>query len=119
MAYAIKKNTKYPKEAATLIHFLTSDPEAIKILGTSRGVPSNTTAVTILAENNQLTGLGFEANQAVINFAGKGIHPLFEHKKLNTDLRTAIENLGYGQTTVEETAKNIIEITNNFLKEYN
>lgn len=119
MGYAIKKNTKHPEEAATLIHFLTSDPEAIKILGTSRGVPSNATAINVLKENNQLTGLGFDANNAVISFSGKGIHPLFEHKKLNTDLRTVIENLGYGQKSVEETAKDIIEITNNFLEEYN
>ncbi len=119
MAFAIKKNTKHPEEAATLIHFLTSDPEAIKILGTSRGVPSNETAVAVLKENNQLTGLGFEANTAVKEFAGKGIHPLFEHKKLNTDLRTVVENLGYEQKTVEETARDIINITNEFLAENN
>ena len=119
MAYAIKKNTKHPEEAATLIHFLTSDPEAIKILGTSRGVPSNETAVAVLKENNQLTGLGFEANTVVKEFAGKGIHPLFEHKKLNTDLRTVIENLGYEQKTIEETARDIINITNEFLAENN
>ena len=119
MAYAIKKNTKHPEEAATLIHFLTSDPEAIKILGTSRGVPSNKTAVAVLKENNQLTGLGFEANTAVKEFAGKGIHPLFEHKRLNTELRTIVENLGYEQKTVEETARDIINITNEFLAENN
>lgn len=119
MAYAIKKNTKHPEEAATLIHFLTSDPEAIKILGTSRGVPSNETAVAVLKENNQLTGLGFEANTVVKEFAGKGIHPLFEHKRLNTELRTIVENLGYEQKTVEETARDIINITNEFLAENN
>ena len=119
MAYAIKKNTKHPEEAATLIHFLTSDPEAIKILGTSRGVPSNKTAVAVLKENNQLTGLGFEANTVVKEFAGKGIHPLFEHKRLNTELRTIVENLGYEQKTVEETARDIINITNEFLAENN
>ena len=119
MAYAIKKNTKHPEEAATLIHFLTSDPEAIKILGTSRGVPSNETAVAVLKENNQLTGLGFEANTVVKEFAGKGIHPLFEHKRLNTELRTIVENLGYEQKTVEETARDIINITNKFLAENN
>lgn len=119
MAYAIKKNTKHPEEAATLIHFLTSDPEAIKILGTSRGVPSNETAVAVLKENNQLTGLGFEANTVVKEFAGKGIHPLFEHKRLNTELRTIVENLGYEQKTIEETARDIINITNEFLAENN
>ena len=119
MAYAIKKNTKHPEEAATLIHFLTSDPEAIKILGTSRGVPSNETAVAVLKENNQLTGLGFEANTVVKEFAGKGIHPLFEHKRLNTELRTIVENLGYEQKNVEETARDIINITNEFLAENN
>lgn len=117
MAYAIKKNTKHPKEAATLIEFLTTDPEAVKILGTSRGIPSNATAVEVLESNGQLTGLSFESNTAVKNFAGKGIHPLFEHKKLNTDLRGAIETLGYGQANAEQTAKSIISITNEFLSQ--
>lgn len=117
MAYAIKKNTKHPKEAATLIEFLTTDPEAVKILGTSRGIPSNAAAVEVLESNGQLTGLSFEANTAVKNFAGKGIHPLFEHKKLNTDLRGAIETLGYGQANAEQTAKSIISITNEFLSQ--
>ena len=117
MAFAIKKNTKHPKEAAELIHFLTTDPDAIKILGTSRGIPSNEVAVTVLEENNQLKGLGFQANKTVKSFAGKGTHPLFEHKKLNTDLRGIIETFGYGNKTAEETAQDIIDVTNNFLEE--
>ncbi|WP_293723039.1 ABC transporter substrate-binding protein [uncultured Cetobacterium sp.] len=117
MAFAIKKNTKHPKEAATLIEFLTTDPEAVKILGTSRGIPSNSSAVATLEASGQLTGLAFEANNAVKEFAGKGIHPLFEHKKLNTDLRGVIENLGYGKSSVEQAAKDIITTTNQFLSE--
>ena len=87
--------------------------------GSAYGKTTDAGRCQISSENNQLTGLGFDANNAVISFSGKGIHPLFEHKKLNTDLRTVIENLGYGQKSVEETAKDIIEITNNFLEEYN
>lgn len=117
MAFAINKNTKNPKEAATLVQFLTTDPEAVKILGTSRGIPSNEAAVVTLEQSGQLEGLAFEANNAVKNFAGKGIHPLFEHKKLNTDLRGAIESLGYGQANVEQTADALIKITNDFLAE--
>ncbi len=117
MAFAIKKNTKNPKEAATLIEFLTTDPEAVKILGTSRGIPSNSSAVATLEGSGQLTGLAFEANNAVKEFAGKGIHPLFEHKKLNTDLRGVIESLGYGKSSIEQTAKDIISTTNQFLSE--
>ena len=117
MAFAIKKNTKFPQEAATLVNFLTNDPEAVKILGTSRGVPSNTKAVEILEQNNLLSGLGFQANTAVKSFAGKGIHPLFEHKKLNTDLRTLVERLGYGELNPEQTAREIIQTTNEFLSQ--
>lgn len=117
MAFAIKKNTKFPQEAATLVNFLTNDPEAVKILGTSRGVPSNAKAVEILEQNNLLSGLGFQANTAVKSFAGKGIHPLFEHKKLNTDLRTLVERLGYGELNPEQTAREIIQTTNEFLSQ--
>ncbi len=119
MAYAIKKNTKHPKEAATLIEFLTTDPEAIKILGTSRGIPSNAAAVEVLESNGQLTGLSFEANTAVKNFAGKGIHPLFEHKQLHVALKDIVDKLGYKQLSPEDASNQIINVTNEFLKENN
>lgn len=57
-----------------------------------------------------------EANNKVISFAGKGIHPLFEHKQLHTELKDIVDNLGYKQITSEEFAKQVLATTNNFLE---
>lgn len=119
MAFAINKNTKYPKETAELLNFLISDPEAVKILGVSRGIPANTSAVTTLKENNLLDSFILEANNKVIDFAGKGIHPLFEHKQLHVALKDIIDKLGYKQLSSEDASNQIINVTNEFLKENN
>lgn len=39
--YSIYAKSEHPKEAAALIDFLINDPEAAKIIGTDRGIPSN------------------------------------------------------------------------------
>lgn len=119
MAFAINKNTKHPKETAELLNFLISDPEAVKILGVSRGIPANTSAVATLKENNLLDSFILEANNKVIDFAGKGIHPLFEHKQLHVALKDIIDKLGYKQVSSEDASNQIINVTNEFLKENN
>lgn len=119
MAFAINKNSKYPKETAQLLNFLISDPEAVKILGVSRGIPANTSAVATLKENNLLDPFILEANNKVIDFAGKGIHPLFEHKQLHVALKDIVDKLGYKQLSSEDASNQIITATNEFLKENN
>lgn len=119
MAFAINKNTKYPKETAELLNFLLSDPEAVKLLGISRGVPANASAVTTLEENNLLDPFMLEANSKVIDFAGKGIHPLFEHKQLHTALKDIVDKLGYKQISSDDASAQIIDVTNTFLKQNN
>lgn len=119
MALAINKNTKHPIEAAQLLNFLVSDPEAVKILDVSRGIPANASAVSTLKENNLLDPFILEANNKVIEFAGKGIHPLFEHRQLHASLKDIVDKLGYKQLSSEEAANQLISVTNNFLKENN
>lgn len=119
MAFAINKNTKYPKETAELLNFLISDPEAVKILGVSRGVPANVSAVDTLKENDLLDPFILEANNKVIDFAGKGIHPLFEHKQLHTALKDIVDKLGYKQISSDDASAQIIDVTNTFLKQNN
>lgn len=119
MAFAINKTTKYPKETAQLLEFLTTDPEAVKILGVSRGIPANKKAVSILENSNLLDPFMLEANNKVINFAGKGIHPLFEHKQLHVILKDIVDRLGYRQLTAKQASTELINQTNDFLAQNN
>lgn len=116
MAFAINKNTRYPKESAMLLNFLISDPEAVKILGISRGVPANKSAVKTLKESNLLGGIILEANDKVIKFGGNPMHSLFDNKKITAEMRVHMEKLLYGQITEEEMAKGVVVALENFLK---
>lgn len=116
MAFAINKDTKYPKETAELLNFIVSNDDAVKALDVSRGIPANKKAVATLEKANLLDPFMLEANNKVISFAGNGIHPLFEHKQLHTELKDIVDNLGYKQITSEEFAKQVLVTTNNFLE---
>ena len=116
MAFAINKDTKYPKETAELLNFIVSNDDAVKALDVSRGIPANKKAVATLEKANLLDPFMLEANNKVISFAGNGIHPLFEHKQLHTELKYIVDNLGYKQITSEEFAKQVLATTNNFLE---
>ncbi len=56
MQMSISSRTKAPEEAAKLIQFFVSDPEAVKILGVERGVPASAAARALLAP--ELDNLG-------------------------------------------------------------
>jgi len=53
MYWTASSQSKHPAEAAALIDFFLNDPEAVKILGTERGIPAS--ATTIDAIRDELT----------------------------------------------------------------
>ncbi|WP_409308770.1 ABC transporter substrate-binding protein [Pectobacterium sp. B1J-3] len=48
--FSIGKNSKHPKEAAMLIHFLLSSPAGVKAVALQNGMPANPNAVKMLEE---------------------------------------------------------------------
>ncbi|MQM27051.1 ABC transporter substrate-binding protein [Glycomyces albidus] len=60
MQLCISATTEYPEESGKLIDFLLTDPEAIAILGTSRGIP----ATNVGRENVEID----EVSQAVLDY---------------------------------------------------
>lgn len=117
MCFAINKNTKHPEEAATFLEFLVSDPEATKILGTSRGIPANQAALNTLEGEGALSGLNYEGNVMVTAFLGKGISPYFEDAELQAFYKNVIEEFGYKQINTEQAADKIINTVNSLLAE--
>lgn len=58
--FVIGANTEYPEQSAALIDFLLHDPEAIRVCGTNRGIPST---------NTGLANVEFdEASQIVLDY---------------------------------------------------
>lgn len=115
MVFSISRNTKHPEESAKLLEFLVSDPEAVAILGTSRGVPANHAAIDVLEGNGTLQGLGYEGNVLAGEFMGHGISPYFEDSQLQNLYRTLMEELGYGVLNSTEAAEKLTNEANRIL----
>lgn len=65
--YAISSITKHPEESAKLLDFLLNGEKMVKLQGTEKGVPVSKTAVSILVDNNMLTGYGYDSYMQMQN----------------------------------------------------
>lgn len=103
-AWTIAESSQHKKEAALLINFLVSDPEAVKILGVERGVVVNKAAEKILEEDDQLQGLTYEGNKLAMANANYPLDPNFENSSLKDttgSYYTTMESLSYGDDPAE------------------
>lgn len=103
-AWTIAESSQHKKEAALLINFLVSDPEAVKILGVERGVVVNKAAEKILEEDGQLKGLTYEGNKLAMANANYPLDPNFENSSLKDttgSYYTTMESLSYGDDPAE------------------
>ena len=85
MDFAIKANTKHPKEAAMLLNYLLNDPEAIEILSTTRGVPCSEAALKVLEEKNIGDPMTKEANAKLLGFSKFIQDPQFDNSELKAN----------------------------------
>ena len=126
MALAVSKrveNDPAKKQAIeTFIEFITTDPEAVRILGVDRGVPSHDTAQNILLET---TTFDFTATREweghlivqslfdnqVESEIDLYIHPYYEHDVFRRIYEMPIEKFLFNQYTA---AQAINEITSKF-----
>jgi oligogalacturonide transport system substrate-binding protein len=123
MAYAVSKRVEQSdakKEAVkTFLEFMTTDPEAVAILGVDRGVSNNTVTQNILTSitstnfTQTLEWKGHEfvqsAFQAQIeNDINLYIHPYYEHATFRAIYEAPIENFLLGRSTATVAATNIV-----------
>lgn len=102
--FAITEASEHKEEAALLINFLVSDPEAVKILGTERGVVANKSAAKILTDAGMMTGLTVEGNELAMANANYPLDPNFEVSELKDTTGIyyeVMENLSYGDDPAE------------------
>lgn len=116
MMFAISKNSKHPKEAATLLNFLLNDPEAIKLLGTSRGIPASKKAEALLKEEKRIDPKLVAAHELIVKGEAPPVSPYFEHFKLQDLYEESLEELAYNKISIEEAAGKIINDGNRILK---
>lgn len=112
--FGITETSKHKDEAALLINYLVSDPEAVKILNTTRGIPVNKEAVNILEEAGLLEGLTYEGYKIGMASAYYPLDPYFENAKLKDSTGAyyeVMEGVSYGDDT-EELAQYLLDSIN-------
>ncbi len=118
MYWSIYKGSKQADVAADFINFFVNDPEAAKILGTERGLPSNIdlrkqVAETITDENMK-TSLAFE-DAITPKFGTAPPPPPKGHSKIKTALTTAAESVQFNRATPQQAAQAFIKDANTAL----
>ncbi|MDM4767291.1 ABC transporter substrate-binding protein [Pelomonas sp. SE-A7] len=117
---AMGRNCKHPEVAARFINFLLTDPEAIQLLGKTRGVPAAKQQFETLERARKLPALELQAHHQIKQLRDAGQVPvpakLFEHARLHKFMREVFETVAYGKTTDQEAARRLVEEGNALLK---
>lgn len=108
MLFAVSKNSKEPKAAAQIVNCLLNDPEAVAILGATRGIPSSKIAIKTLTDAGKIKPIQAEAYKIVVEAEGPSVSPLNEHPRVTEVFDTNLEAFAYGQQSAEDAAAEII-----------
>ncbi len=106
MVFSISRNSKDPTAAAQILNCLLNEPDAIKILGTSRGLPASKIAAETVAgsvEPELAT-----AHRIIMAATGPVVSPLNEHPKIRSIFLDTLEEYSYGLLDSAAAAKQII-----------
>jgi oligogalacturonide transport system substrate-binding protein len=118
--YAVGRNCQQPALAARLMNFLLTDPEAARILGRTRGLPSAKGALAVLQAQGGLPPLELAAHDQIQAQRDLGRlrrpAPLFEHARFQKFMREVFETVAYGKTTDAEAARRLIDEGNALLQ---
>lgn len=119
MMLAVSKNSRYPEEAAKFVNFLTTDPDAVRILGTDRGIPMSKPQIDWLKNSNKLTKLELSTMNQVQNTKIDYPSPLFENTEMQKWMRLIFQQFIDGEITDQELVKKLTIDTNAKLAQVN
>lgn len=118
MVFSISKHSKDPKAAAQIVNCLLNEEEAVKILGSSRGLPASKVAAKLLEGESSVEPEVVAANAIVMAGTGPTVSPLNEHPKIRSVFLDTLEEYAYGQIDSKAAASQIIEGVNEVLAEF-
>ncbi|MEU6077910.1 extracellular solute-binding protein [Micromonospora sp. NPDC047074] len=111
MYWSVFKGSKHKDVAVDVINFLNNDPEAVKILGTDRGLPSNLDLRRVVSDDvtdpAMKQSIQVESDLAE-KFGEAPQVPLKGHSKVRAELIKAAENAQYGRASSAEAAEQFI-----------
>jgi multiple sugar transport system substrate-binding protein len=108
--WAGSRTTKEPDTVADVINFFVNDPEAAKIQGVERGLPSNLKNRDLVAPTLTDPEKATVALEAALNdkFGKAPPVPPKGHVKLRAELITAAETVQYGKASSQQAAEDFI-----------
>lgn len=116
MTFAISANSKHPKEAAMLLNFLLNDPDSIRTLKTTRGIPASKKAEALLGKEGLIDEKIASAHAIIVGGQAPQMSQFFEHPKLQDLYRDIVEQIAYKKLTPEQAAEKILDSGNMILK---
>jgi oligogalacturonide transport system substrate-binding protein len=113
LMFAVGRHCKQPALATRLVEFLLTDPEAARVLGRTRGIPSSRPAFEQLLAAGALPALELQAHAQIQAQRQAGRiplpAPLMEHPRMLKFLREVFELVAYRKTTDEDAARRLVE----------
>ncbi|MEV1332193.1 extracellular solute-binding protein [Micromonospora costi] len=111
MYWSVFRGSKHRDVAVDVINFMVNDPEAVALLGTDRGLPSNLDLRAAVGES--ATDPAMKQSIAVETELAKTFGespqvPIKGHSKVRSELIKAAENAQYGRATPAEAAQQFL-----------
>ncbi|MGW4501434.1 ABC transporter substrate-binding protein [Micromonospora sp. NPDC004336] len=111
MYWSVFKGSRHRDVAVDVIDFLVNDPEAVKILGTDRGLPSNLDLRRVVSDDvtdpAMKQSIQVESDLAQ-KFGESPQVPIKGHSKVKSELIKAAENVQYGRVTPAQAAEQFV-----------
>ncbi|MFD6609493.1 ABC transporter substrate-binding protein [Micromonospora chalcea] len=111
MYWSVFKGSKHKDVAVDVINFLNNDPEAVALLGTDRGLPSNMDLRAKVSETAtdpaMKQSIQVESDLAQ-KFGASPQVPIKGHSKVKSELVKAAENAQYGRATPAQAAEQFV-----------
>ncbi len=108
MYLSVFRGSEHKDVAVDVINFLSNDPEAAKVLGTDRGLPSNLDIRKAVSESvadpNMKQSIAVQTELGT-KFGPSPQVPLKGHSKVRSELIKAAEEVQFGRQTPAEAAK--------------
>ncbi|WP_434564680.1 ABC transporter substrate-binding protein [Thermoanaerobacterium thermosaccharolyticum] len=117
MFFAINKDCKYPKEAATFLNFILNDPQGVEAMGTNRGIPVSRSALKALNNNGSLKGLELEGLNWLDAHRSVPSTVYIQDPKMQQVFEDTIDKISYNQLTVDQAAKQMYDNIKNVLSQ--
>lgn len=111
MYWSVFKGSKHRDTAVDVINFLNNDPEAVALLGTDRGLPSNMdlrAKVSETATDPAMKQSIQVESELAQKFGPSPQVPIKGHSKVKSELTKAAENAQYGRATPAQAAEQFV-----------